>query len=254
MKNKFSRNEEWERAHFNRIAKEYESKYGYSDDFTKYKINKKVERFVNSVKEHGNNAKKTIKVFEIGCGTATYTYAYAKKYPKLEVLASDISEEMISLSKSNNKQKNVKFIVKSAYNTGLKKDSVDVVSGFYILHHIDQKKVKKEILRILKPGGMVYFYEPNILNPIVFLIKSNKMIKKLVGDSSEEWAINPLKVPDEWKEFKVVYNRTSEFVWPVSFLPFKLKLILDKISSFVLCSIPLLNLIGGSVEICLIKK
>lgn len=254
MKNKFSKSEEWERAHFNKIAKEYESKYGYFDEFTKYKINKKVERFVNSIKENILNTKKSIKVFEVGCGTATYTYAYAKKYPKLEVVASDISEEMIALSKSNNKQKNVKFIVKSAYNTGLKKDSVDVVSGFYILHHIDQKKVKKEILRILKPGGMVYFYEPNILNPIVFLIKSNKVIKKFVGDSSEEWAINPLNVSGDWKEFSVVYNRTSEFVWPVTFLPYKFKLFLDKVSSFVFGSIPLLNLIGGSVEICLIKK
>lgn len=254
MKNKFSKNEEWERAHFNKIAKEYESKYGYSDEFTKYKINKKVERFINSVKSSQFNIKKSIKVFEIGCGTATYTYAYAKKYPTLDVLASDISEEMITLSKSNNKLKNVKFIVKSAYATGLANESVDVVTGFYILHHIDQKKVKKEILRILKPGGMVYFYEPNILNPIVFLIKSNKIIKKLIGDSSEEWAINPLRVPNDWKEFKVVYNRTSEFVWPFSFLPYSFKLFLDKISGAVLGKIPFLNLIGGSVEICLVKK
>lgn len=251
---KISKPEEWERSHFNKIAREYEHKYGYDDAFTKYKINKKVSRFIESIKNN-LDTKKTLKIFEIGCGTGTYTFAYSKKLPNDNITATDISEEMINLCNSQNKSKsNIKFIVKSAYDTGIKKDSVDVVSGFYVLHHIDQKKVRREILRILKPGGVVYFYEPNILNPVVFLIKSNKFIKKLVGDSSEEWAINPLKVKEEWSGFDVVYNRTTEFIWPFSFVPYKVKLAMDKFTSVVFDKIPLLNLIGGSVEICLVKK
>lgn len=253
MNNKLSKQENWEREHFNKIAKEYENKYGYDDPFTIYKINKKVKLFVDSVKN--NVANKTPKILEIGCGTGTYTFVYSKKMPNSQVLATDISEEMISLCKNNKtKPKNVSFLVKSAYNTALKKDSVDVVCGFYILHHIDHKKTKKEILRVLKPGGVVYFYEPNILNPVVYAIKSNKMLKRLIGDSTEEWAINPTKIAADWNEFKVVYNRTSEFVWPFSFVPFGIKVCLDKFLNSVLSKIPLLNLIGGSVEICLIKK
>lgn len=248
-----SKNEELERIHFNSIAKEYEKNYGYEDEFTKYKINKKVDRFLKSLDLF--NCNKNSKVLEIGCGTGTYTIEYSKRIKNLKVLATDISEEMINLSSKNKKMPtNVKFKVASAYNTMLKSRSVDVVCGFYILHHIDQKKVKKEILRVLKKGGMVYFYEPNILNPIVFAIKSSRFIKKIIGDSSDEWAINPIKVASQWKEFKVVYNRTSEFVWPLSFVPYKVKVVLDKISDAILSKLPLLNLIGGSVETCLIKK
>lgn len=253
MINKLSKNEELERSHFNTIAREYEKKYGYSDPFTKYKINKKVDRFEDSVRS--NIDKKKPSILEIGCGTGTYTFVYSKKLPEATILATDISEEMVELCKKNKlKSNNVEFSVKSAYKTDLKDNSVDVVCGFYILHHIDQKKTKKEILRVLKKGGVVYFYEPNILNPIVFAIKSNKIIKQLIGDSTDEWAINPIKVESEWKEFKIVYNRTTEFVWPFSFIPYKIKVILDKLSSAILSRIPILNLIGGSVEMCLIKK
>lgn len=253
MVNNLSKNEAEERAHFNSIAREYERKYGYGDQFTKYKINKKVDRFKDSVQSIIKD--KTAKILEIGCGTGTYTFAYSKKFSTTSILATDISEEMIDLCKNSKlKPKNVEFSVKSAYKTGLKNHSVDVVCGFYILHHIDQKKTKKEILRVLKKGGMIYFYEPNILNPIVFAIKSNRIIKKMIGDSSDEWAINPLKVSKDWKEFEVVYNRTSEFVWPVSFVPFRLKVVLDKVTNSLFSKIPVLNLIGGSVEMCLIKK
>lgn len=249
---KYSKNEEHERSHFNKMALEYEKKYGYNDQFTKYKIKKKVNSFVGLINKFLNKDK--LKIVEIGCGTGTYTASYSKKLKSSRVIATDISEEMVNLCKNNNKNKNAKFEVRSAYNTKYPSKSVDVVCGFYVLHHINQTKVKKEILRILKPGGMVYFYEPNILNPIVYLIKSSQIIKKLIGDSSDEWAINPLKIEDEWKGFKVVQNRTSEFVWPVSFLPYSLKLGLDKMTSFIFSKIPGLNLIGGSVEICLIKN
>jgi len=253
MKKLLSKNEEQERLHFNNIAREYEKKYGYDDPFTKYKINKKVNRFEESV--NLNLEGKKLKILEIGCGTGTYTFVYSKKFPNALIYATDISEEMIELCRKNRlKPKNVEFSVRSAYKTGFKSNSVDVVCGFYILHHIDQKKTKKEILRVLKKKGVVYFYEPNILNPIVFAIKSNRIIKKIIGDSSDEWAINPTTVAKEWKEFNVLYNRTTEFVWPFSFIPYNIKVFLDKVTSAIFRRFPLLNLIGGSVEMCLMKK
>jgi len=246
--------EKSEREYFNSVAKDYESKYGYFDEFTQYKIEKKVNRFIATIKKQLLN-KKNFKILEIGCGTGTYTYKYSDKLHNAKILATDISEEMIKLSKQNCKSReNIFFKVCSAYSTGLKKSSVDVVCGFYILHHINLNKVKKELLRVLKPGGIAYFYEPNILNPIVYIIKSNKLIKKIIGDSPGEWAINPIKIKAQLKEFNIVELNTSEYVWPFQFIPFFLKLFLDKFTSFLFRNIPYLNLIGGSVEISLTKK
>ena len=243
--------ESWEKEHFNAMAKNYEKKYGYSDKFTKYKINKKIDKFTQIVNQFFD---KDIKILEIGCGTGAYTRIYADKLRNASILATDISEEMIRVArKSRAKRKNLKYEIKSAYRTGLKDSSVEVVCGFYILHHLNVKTVRKEIYRVLKPGGIAYFYEPNILNPIVFLIKSSQILKRLIGDSTEEWAINPLRIYKEWNKFKIVETKTTEFVWPFSFVPLKIKLLLDKFTSFLFPAIPGLKLIGGSVEIYLKK-
>lgn len=243
-----------EKQHFDKLAKDYDNVYGYFDKFTKYKIEKKVNRFISMIKPLLLR-NKYLTILEIGCGTGTYTFKYSNKLHKANILATDISDEMIKLSKQNSKKrKNLVFKVRSAYSTGLKNSSVDVVCGFYILHHLNLAEVQKEMLRILKPGGMAYFYEPNILNPIVYIIKSNNFIKELIGDSTEEWAVNPIKIKTQLKGFDIVEINTSEFVWPFSFIPFSLKLFLDKSTSFLFSKIPYLNLVGGSVEICLVKK
>ncbi len=243
--------EKWEKEHFNLMAKNYESKYGYSDKFTKYKINKKIDIFVQIVH---NNFDKKVDILEIGCGTGAYTDVYARKLPKSNILATDISDEMIKVAKKlHGKSKNIRYEVRSAYNTGLKKSSVDIVCGFYILHHLNLNTVRKEVHRVLKPGGIAYFYEPNILNPVVYVIKSNHFLKRLIGDSSEEWAINPLNTKTQWKGFKIMEMKTTEFVWPFSFISYNQKLLLDRLTSRLFSYIPGINLIGGSVEIYLKK-
>lgn len=245
--------EEREKKHFNNTAADYESKYGYDNKFTKFKIKKKVNSLVKQV----DSILKTrdIKILEIGCGTGTYTLEIIKQMPKSKIFAIDISEEMIKIAqKKVSMQKNVKYKVTSAYNTGFEDSSIDVVCGFYTLHHLDFEAVRKEIFRVLKRGGLAYFYEPNILNPVVFMIKSSKMFKKLIGDSLDEWAINPLKTASLWEGFRIVEVKTSEFVWPFQIVPYNLNLFLDKITSSLFLKVPVLNMFGGSVKLCLVKK
>ena len=254
MLKKIKINEKWEREHFDRLAKRYERQYDYTNPFTKYKFKKKIDKFVDFVRlSFGEKAE--IKILEIGCGTGAYTVRYAERLPKADIMAIDISSEMIKVARKKGRARNnLIYQEGSAYKTGFKDSSFDVVCGFYILHHLNLQAVIKEIDRVLKPGGLIYFYEPNILNPIVFLIKSNNFVKGLIGDSHEEWAINPLKVPSDWKGFKIVEVKTTEFIWPASFVSYRGKLFLDRISSWLFGKLPILSLLGGSVEICLKKK
>jgi ubiquinone/menaquinone biosynthesis C-methylase UbiE len=258
MKNDMDKNikieESKEKEHFDVMAEIYEKKYGYFDKFTKYKMNKKVNSFISLLNAEYSTLS-NLRIIEIGCGTGIYTVKYAQKMPKTSVLATDISDGMVRIAEERKyRGNNLKYKVVSAYNTGLEDSSVDVVCGFYILHHLNSKAVIKEIRRILKPGGLIYFYEPNILNPVVFMIKSNKFIKMMVGDSSEEWAINPTKISSQWIGFKPLEIKTTEFVWPVSFIPYGIKVFLDKFTSYIFTQIPGINLLGGSVELFLRKK
>lgn len=105
---------------------------------------------------------------------------------------------------------------------------------------------------MLKKEGYVYFCEPNLLNPIVYLIKSNKILKKMAGDSPDEWAINPLTIRKDLKGFKEISISMSEFIIPLKILSYKLKVDIDRVFDH-LNGVPLLRYLGGTVRI-LFKK
>ena len=45
-------------------------------------------------------------------------------------------------------------------------ESFDLVTGIWVLHHLDIKKTAREVSRVLKPGGKAVFIEPLAHNPI----------------------------------------------------------------------------------------
>jgi len=49
-------------------------------------------------------------------------------------------------------------------------NSFDAVVGHGILHHLDLRCIFREVTRVLRAKGKVAFYEPNLLNPIVFAL------------------------------------------------------------------------------------
>jgi ubiquinone/menaquinone biosynthesis C-methylase UbiE len=242
-----------ERKHFDTFADRYDFNYQYSKPFTQYKIDKKSKEFARLVKKYIK--KESPKILEIGCGTGEYTKRMAKNLPKANIVGLDISKNVLEIAKDKCKNaRNVSFTQKSIYNNSFKKDSFDVICGFYVLHHLEMSKIVKEVFRILKEGGVIFFYEPNILNPIVFLIKKTKFLKKMVGDSPDEWAINPLKVKKQFgNQFEIIQVKQTEFVWPLHFFKLKTLILLDKITHDFQ-KIPIINYLGGSVQICLRKK
>jgi len=251
MKKTFSSREKNEKSHFDRHARDYDNNYRYFEPFTQYKINKKFEEFANFIKsKFGSNS---ITILEIGCGTGEYTVKIAKKFPKAKIIGLDISPEILEVAKEKCKNcKNVKFISQTAYDTQFAKNSFDVIVGFYILHHINIPKFSKEAFRILKPTGVMFFYEPNILNPIVYLIKSNKYVKEMIGDTPDEWAVNPFKVKGDFRDFKLIKISTSEFVLPIKLLPLKSMIALDLVLSYFK-QVPIVKYLGGSVQVFLSK-
>lgn len=243
--------EQTEKEHFNFMAKQYDENYGYLSDFTQYKIDKKINYCKNFINE--NITKDKIKILDVGCGTGEYTIRLAQQFPKAEIIGIDISEEIIKVAKKKSKKyKNVKYFVDSAYETKLKKNEFDVVCGFYVLHHLHLNKVSSEIKRVLKNGGIGFFYEPNLLNPVVFAIKNNSWLKKRVGDSPEETAINPLTVDKHFDgmDLKILH---TEFIMPFPGVSSNLLIKIDKLVDN-LRHIPIVKLLSGSLLITMKKK
>jgi ubiquinone/menaquinone biosynthesis C-methylase UbiE len=144
------------------------------------------ERWKRRVEMLTSSITQNMIVLELGCGTGYFTKEIAKT--GAHVVAIDISEDLINIAKKEVKDGNVEFIIENAYATKFANDSFDAVVGSSVLHHLDIDKAFIEMYRLLKPGGMMLFTEPNMLNPQIALQKNIPYLKRKLGDSPDETA------------------------------------------------------------------
>ncbi len=98
------------------------------------------------------------RVLETACGTGLITFRIAKAIePEGEVLATDISEDMVSLADTTADQqqiRNVAFQRMDAEKLELDDNSFDAaVCGLGLMYVPDPMESLKEMQRVLKPGG-----------------------------------------------------------------------------------------------------
>jgi ubiquinone/menaquinone biosynthesis C-methylase UbiE len=102
------------------------------------------------------------KVLDYGCGAGENSTLLALRGAK--VCGVDISPELLDLAKERLKVHNVgedaEFLVGSAHDLPIPDESLDVVFGMAILHHLDLELSSKEVFRVLKKGGRAIFLEP----------------------------------------------------------------------------------------------
>ncbi|UCH14672.1 MAG: class I SAM-dependent methyltransferase [Bacteroidales bacterium] len=126
------------------------------------------------------------KVLELGCGTGYFTREIVKT--GAEIVAIDISPDLIDVAKDNIVASNLKYRVDNAYSMSFKDEEFDYVVGSSVLHHLKVNSAIAEIYRVLKRGGKIAFTEPNMMNPQIALQKNIPFIKRLAGDSPYEKA------------------------------------------------------------------
>lgn len=172
---------EWERAERDRSAQE-----ALHEDFSDLTCDPKdIARYLNPPANTihslefafhllGDIRGKT--VLEYGCGDGINTILLANRGAR--VISLDISPDLISVARrrltTNGVCKGVDFIAGSAHDVPLESESVDVVFGIAILHHLDLELASREIHRLLKKGGTAIFQEP------VRNSKTLKTIRKLI--------------------------------------------------------------------------
>jgi 2-polyprenyl-3-methyl-5-hydroxy-6-metoxy-1,4-benzoquinol methylase len=101
-------------------------------------------------------------VLDFGCGDGGNSVLLARRGAR--VRAMDISESLIRVARHrlqvNGVPSGVDFLVASAHDLPLADESVDVVFGMAILHHLDLELVAREVRRVLRQGGRAIFREP----------------------------------------------------------------------------------------------
>jgi SAM-dependent methyltransferase len=102
------------------------------------------------------------RVLDLGCGSGDKSLYLARRGAR--VIGVDLSSDLIALARRRvamfGLERRVTFLVGSAHHLPLADESVDVLFGYAILHHLDLSLARSELHRVLKPGGRAVFQEP----------------------------------------------------------------------------------------------
>lgn len=190
------------------------------------------------------------KILEIGCGDGEFTKRLAKFGNK--VIAVDATPAMIKMTSKKVNSKNVRFAVRDAENLRLKNNSFNIVCGVSILHHLDYEKALREAYRVLNKGGKIFFTEPNILNPHMFLAHKIGYLRKKMELSPYEIAFTKWQLISTLKKagFRNITVQNYDFLHPKT--P-KFAIKFSETIGSILERLPLIKEISGSFIICATK-
>lgn len=99
-------------------------------------------------------------VLDLGCGSGKEMVPLL--YRGARVIGIDVSPDLVEIAKKRLAMQDLEGDVRvgSAYETQLPDASVDVIFCMSLIHHLDIKRVRDEMLRILRPNGILILKEP----------------------------------------------------------------------------------------------
>ena len=126
------------------------------------------------------------RVLEIGCGTGLFTEMFAGRGAR--IVAVDISGELLEKARARNLPASQVTFLEKRFEDCDVDGPFDAVVGSSILHHLDIVDALVTIRRLLKPGGILSFAEPNLLNPQVYLERKFHYLPMFSYTSPDETA------------------------------------------------------------------
>lgn len=153
-------------------------------------------------------------VLDFGCGNGENTILLVRRGANVHSL--DISAESVKVAEKrlqvNGLENTAKFFVGSAHDIPFEDESVDVVFGIAILHHLDLKLAAKEVFRVLRKGGRAIFQEPVRNSKFIWFVRN--LIPYQAPDTS------PFERPLTDKELRDFARDFSEYKSRAFSLPY----------------------------------
>ncbi len=166
------------------------------------------------------------RVLEWGCGTGELAHFLAEA-PSTTVTGADLSHGFIAEARRRFSSPQLEF-VQADLSTPAGRASAglewDAIVGNGILHHLyhHMGDALASMRSMLKPGGQLVFWEPNLFNPYVYAIFSFAPLRKLARLEPDEMAFTPRWIEGQLRAagFTEVSARFRDFVIPN--LPYRL--------------------------------
>jgi SAM-dependent methyltransferase len=160
-------------ANFDAYAKDYSERvreamaiHGGHDVFIEAKA-----RYLIEIAERQFGRTSELSVLDVGCGVGLIERYLAPHFRKL--CGVDIAVEAIREAKQTSPE--AVFLEYDGVALPFRDDEFDVVFAVCVLHHVPAEgwpALMAEMLRVVRPGGIVAVFEHNPLNPVVRIIVS----------------------------------------------------------------------------------
>ena len=141
-----------------------------------------------------------MRCIDLGCGSGAFTKRLAAAHPELEVEGMDISPRLIE--RANSRGGRERYQVGNIMESGLPDCSFDCVIYSAVLHHFptrqDRLAVVREGLRLLRPGGSLFAFDPYAYSPSMFLYRDPRSpLYSPNGKTDNEVLLSQAMVHDE---------------------------------------------------------
>lgn len=109
-----------------------------------------------------------LRVLDVGCGTGQSRQLYVERCSRYAAI--DLAEAALKIAR---RQFSQAFWIKAdACRLPFEDNSWDVVAFSSVLHHIPDFWIAlKEAYRVLRPGGYVFAFDPNLLHPAMAMLR-----------------------------------------------------------------------------------
>lgn len=234
-----------EAEHFDRLAdSQGEIWWGSATAAGKVRLKRRAELVAGLLRELDDPL-----VVELGCGVGAFAQTVLAELPQLRLWGLDVSSKSIEIAKERlSGYPRVRFDVGDALALDSPGDSVDAVIGNSVLHHLPLEGAIAESYRVLKPHGLLWFSEPNMLNPEIAIEKNVKFIGRLLQNTQDETAFFrwPLAKLLKQSGFRYVRIVPYDFLHPIVMKP--LIRIVDGVGR-VMEQIPIVRELAGSLQV-----
>jgi ubiquinone/menaquinone biosynthesis C-methylase UbiE len=188
-------------------------------------------------------------VLELGCGVGAFSAPLLDERPALRLIGVDVSTRSLAIAAERLRHHaSARFEEANALSLPYPADLFDAVVGNSVLHHLPLQPALAEARRVLKPGGLLWLSEPNMLNPQIAVEKNIKPIGRWLQNTPDETAFFrwPLAATLRRVGFTRVEVRPYDFLHPA--VPAPLIRPVDRLGR-LLEHLPLLREITGSLLI-----
>lgn len=137
-----------------------------SDDYDVFTADAK-KRIIDAVVRLGQ-LKPGARIADLGCGSGAFTVPLRER--GFVPVGLDISPKLIALARE--KFAGIEFLEGDAENLPFPDASLDAVLLSGLVHHFpDPRRLAAETWRVLKPGGRFVAFDPNRMNPFMWLYR-----------------------------------------------------------------------------------